>query len=78
MIAECMIEKDGTVIIVLTFDDHNVQDTALRERLTSQGDHYVLRRRFSYLKMLDGKSESKTGLEFKVRAAGSIVSLENT
>jgi len=74
VIAECMVEKDGTVIVVLTFDDHNSQDIAFRTRLTEQGDSYVLRRRFSYLKMMDGQSESKTGLEFKVRPR----TLENT
>jgi hypothetical protein len=80
MLAECMIEKDGTVVVVLTFDDYSHQDTAFRERLTSQGDIYILRRRFSYLKVRDeGRSrESMTGLEFVVKPAHSTISLDNT
>lgn len=67
MDAECLLEKDGTLTVVLTFDDRNYRDIAFRERLVEQGDRYILGRRFSYLKAgPGGVSESKTGLEFKV------------
>jgi hypothetical protein len=78
MDAICRIQKDGTIEVVLTFNDLNPEENAVRERIEAQGENYRCVRDFSYRKHDAGRVESKTGLRFRLASTDPKMYLPNT